>query len=169
MKQLKIFFRLFLISCLASLGSCAQNPAKELSLQPEIFVGSTPCDSLIRSQLGITANMNCEFIKWQLTMYSPKEGLFELLVTYGQSKPNTNGFINGGLKIETKGKYSITPGFNENPKATFLTLLPDRLNSPLYLIVMDENILHFTDSNHHLLIGNGGWGYVMNRIANTNR
>jgi hypothetical protein len=148
------------------MGSFAQNPAKEVSFQPEIFVGSTPCDSLIRSQLGITANISCEFIKWQLTMYSPKEGSFKLLVNYGQSKPNTNGFMNGGFMIETKGKYSITPGFNENPKAAFLTLKADGLYSPLFLIEMDQNILHFTDSNHHYLAGNGGWGYVLNRMAN---
>jgi hypothetical protein len=167
MQQLNISFRLLLICCLASLGSCAQNPAKEVSLQPEIFVGSTPCDSLIRSQLGIKANITCEFIKWELTMYSPKEGSFELLVTYGQSKPNTNGFINGGFRIETKGKYSIAPGLNENPKTAFLTLQAERLYSPLFLIIMDQNILHFTDSNHHYLTGNGGWGYVLNRMANT--
>ena len=76
----------------------------------------------------------------------------------------TNGFIGGGKKIVVNGKYAINYGAGTNPNAKVYYLNEDKLQSPILLIEMDSNILHFADANKDFIIGNGGWGYVLNRI-----
>ncbi len=63
-----------------------------------------------------------------------------------------------------KGNYVFTNGTNENPNYRVLNLTAPQLKSPLLLIVMDSNILHFADHDKRFLVGNGGWGYVLNRL-----
>jgi len=82
---------------------------------------------------------------------------------YGESQPNTNGFKGGGKTIELSGNFTIENGMNANPKSKIYIMHYDPLRSPLVLVEMDENILHFADSDKKFLVGNGGWGYVLNR------
>lgn len=145
-------------------NSCSQsNSSKELA---DLFVGSTPCDNFIYSTLKIPANDTCEFIKWELSLQKGKnnEGEFRLTALYGESKPNTNGFKGGGKTIEIAGKYSVQKGINENAHLNVYRLDGAKHPTPLFLIEMDSNILHFADNDKKLLVGNGGWGYVLNRV-----
>lgn len=149
--------RLYLLTCiLLGLTSClAQHAA------PGYFVGTTPCDSLIRSHLQIPPAELCEFIKWELTLESDAQK-FSLVATYGESQPNTNGFKGGGKKISYTGVYSIQPATTGNNAFTY-TLQPVGSASSIFLKELDRNILHFTDGKFQLLVGNGGWGYVLNK------
>lgn len=144
------------------MGSCAQNSRPQETLSPQ-FAGSTPCDSFIRVQLGIPNETKCDFIKWELNLDPAGSDSFKITAVYGESKPNTNGF----MKAEhfwAKGKFAFTKGANENPNYRVLNLNAPQLKSPLLLIAMDSNILHFADHDRRFLVGNGGWGYVLNRL-----
>ena len=125
------------------------------------YVGSTPCDSLIKASLGIRMADGCEFIKWEvwLSFSSRDTGTFEWSALYGVSQPNTNGFKGGGTRITGTGKFD-TAGEG------FFRLQSGQLPAALYLVKMDDNIFHFADSNKKLLVGNGGWGYVLNKTSN---
>jgi hypothetical protein len=119
----------------------------------DLYVGSTPCDAEIKSMLNIPASLKCEFMKWQLRLSRHTTGTFDLTVSYGESKPNTNGFINGGTSMTIKGSMSR--------EGKVITLQGEK--TTLTLLQIDNNILHFADRNKKLLTGNGGWGYVLNK------
>lgn len=79
---------------------------------------------------------------------------FTLHCDYGIGKPNTNGFIDvktvdfsGKLKKENNRYY-----------------LPNG-SKGLTLVELNANLLHITEADDRLLIGNGGWSYTLN---NTN-
>jgi hypothetical protein len=153
----QMHFKLLYITfftCCTVINACSQVS----NYSADRYVGSTPCDSLIKTSLGIPASTGCEFIKWnaRLSFSSANTGTFELTALYGISQPNTNGFKGGGSKITIAGKYD-TDGKG------FFRLQAGQLPVMLYLIKMDDNVFHFADSNKKLLVGNGGWGYVLNR------
>jgi hypothetical protein len=162
MEQFNISVRLFLIISLVALGSCAQNNRQEETLST-LYAGSTPCDPFIRAQLGIPAEIKCDFIKWELNLDPAGSDSFKISATYGESKPNTNGFIKAEHFL-AKGHYAFTEATIENSKYSVLNLYASPLKSPLILITMDSNILHFADDHKRFLVGNGGWGYVLNRL-----
>lgn len=115
--------------------------------------------------MNIPQDVLCDFIRWELTLDFEGPGLFELKAEYGESKPNTLGFKNGKHWF-VKGAYSYTTGTVENPKTRILILQAPELRSAIQLVELDKSILHFADSGRQLLVGNGGWGYVLNRMEN---
>ena len=151
MKSPRFILTIFLI-CGMAFNACSQSS----QVPVDVFVGSTPSGAFIKSSLGIPDS--CEFIKWELTLMKSKNGVgqFQFTTLYGVSQPNTNGFKRGGKKIAASGQYTIDKNFYR--------LQSKDIPSPLFLLKMDDNIFHFTDSNKKLLIGNGGWGYVLNRL-----
>lgn len=162
MKQFNISARLFWVICLSALGSCAQHNRQVENISV-LYAGSTPCDSFIRAQLGFPVEIKCDFIKWELHLDPAGSDSFEITATYGESKPNANGFMKAE-RFLAKGRYALTKGTSESPADSVLNLNAPELKSPLLLIVMDSNILHFADHNKRFLVGNGGWGYVLNRL-----
>ena len=164
MKRAMFYLLTLLISCFVMTNSCSQiNSTRSLS-DTDIFVGSTPCDSLIKSLLQIPSDAKCDFIKWDVNFRKSKKDSFQLTALYGEAQPNTNGFIGGGKKIEVNGKYTVNYGVNAHPNAKVFNLNGEKLPSPFLLIELDSNILHFADSDKNFIVGNGGWGYVLNRI-----
>ena len=163
MQQFNISLGLFVFIFVSTLNSCAQNNGQVKAVSTK-YVGSTPCDSIIRAQLGILPEAKCEFIKWDLTLEPAESDSFTMTINYGESKPNTNGFKKTE-QILAKGKYGFTFGTNENPKAKILNLNAPELKSTILLLVLDSNILHFTDQSKQFLVGNGGFGYVLNKIT----
>jgi hypothetical protein len=145
------------------MGSCAQNNRTQETVSSQ-FVGSTPCDSFIRVQLGIPNETKCDFIKWELNLDPSGTNSFKITAAYGESKPNTNGFMKTDYFL-ANGNYIFTKGTNEAPNYRVLHLNAPQLKSPLFLIAMDSNILHFADHDKRFLVGNGGWGYVLNKIS----
>ena len=154
-----------LLSCCLAVNCCSQNISSDLP-NVDVFVGSTPCDDLIKSSLGIPAESTCEFIKWELSLSESKNdpAVFQLTVLYGESQPNTNGFKGGGKKIEAAGKYTVNNKTNERTHLNVYNLHSEKFTTSLFLIQMDDNILHFADSAKKFIVGNGGFGYVLNRM-----
>ncbi len=164
MKLARPHLMTLLIACFVATTSCSQENSTSNLATTDIFVGSTPCDSLIKLLLQIPPITKCDFIKWDLSFQKSIPDSFQLTALYGESQPNTNGFIGGGKKIVVNGKYAINYGSGANPNAKVYSLNGDKLQSSLLLIEMDSNILHFADANKNFIVGNGGWGYVLNRI-----
>lgn len=164
MQVMKVLVLVLSISFSGSV-SCSQPSASGSTISSICFVGSTPCDSFIRSAMGIPSTMVCDFMKWKLCLNASGKstGSFELTALYGVSQPNTNGFINGGSKLTFTGNYNVSTGAR-NPQARVFHLQDSKSSATLLLIGMDDYILHFADTYKQLLVGNGGFGYVLNRV-----
>lgn len=155
----RILFAGLFAFCICS-TSCSQTVIKANS-PSELFAGSTPCDSLIRALLKIPLKKTCDFINWELRM-NKVAGTFMMTIHWGESKPNTNWFMQAN-KIEIEGEYTVSSVRN-NLSRKLYRLNSEKFQSAVILIGMDENILHFADSGQNFITGNGGWGYVLNRI-----
>ncbi|MEO5563868.1 MAG: hypothetical protein ABIR18_10550, partial [Chitinophagaceae bacterium] len=155
-----------LVTCFIVTSSCSQRKTTTPPLS-DIYTGTTPCDSLIASLLEIPATKKNFSLKWDLSLQKNSPDTFRLLVRYGNEKPNTNEFISGGTKVILTGIYTVSYGAHENPNPKVYSLQADQIKSPLLLIEMDSNILHFADPGRKLLVGNGGWGYVFNKVKIT--
>jgi hypothetical protein len=114
-----------------------------------IYTGSTPADPVIRLFLGIPLKDSIDFIRWQLIL---DDKHYTLNCNYGISKPNTNGFINGGKKIELNGTLS--------KEKNYYQLQNDNKN--LKMFELNTNLLHLLDTDNSLLAGNSGWSYTLN-------
>lgn len=114
---------------------------------PQTFVGSTPEHSVVRSFLGIPVTEPIDFIRWKLVI---KSDSYELTCRYGMSKGGTPGFINEKLvscrgKLDKKGDIFI---LHEGKKI-------------LELVKVNENLVHLLDHSHQMLVGNGGYSFVL--------
>ncbi len=95
-----------------------------------------------------------------------KEGdSFYLSVRYGMTEPNTNGFHNGGTERRIQGKYSIEAGKASAQSSRIYYFNSADLAAPLILVELENGIFHFADKTFALLVGNGGWGYVLNKAS----
>ncbi len=117
-----------------------------------IYTGSTPADPVVRSFLGIPLADSIDFIRWKLIL---DDKHYTLNCNYGISKPNTNGFVNGGKKTELTG--ILSKGKN------YYQLQNDNKN--LKIAELNTNLLHLLDTDNSLLVGNGGWSYTLNNIT----
>jgi hypothetical protein len=131
--------------CFLFLISCANS--KDIS-----FTASTPADPLVRTFLGISLADSIDFIRWNLSLTDRE---YKLQCNYGISKPNTNGFINGGEKLSLTGSVKF-----ENNIYTL-----QNGNQLLKFSILNSNLLHIMNVNGNLLIGNGGWSYVLNNLT----
>ena len=125
------------------------------------FVGCTPGDELIKSQLGITTDTKIDFIKWELTFEGLNQSTFVLNIIYGESQPNTLGFKEGGQKKSYQGEYSIS----KNRDNEIYLLKSNQLRSEITLIKLNANIFHFLTPQKNLMVGNGGWSYTLNNTT----
>lgn len=162
MKHVNPHLMTLLFTCFLITISCLQKKSTGNLTASDIFVGSTPCDSLVKSLLKIPSHTKCDFIKWDLNFRKSGSNTFNLTALYGESQPNTNGFIGGGTKIVVKG--TINHGDGANPKTKVYSLHAEEFQSSIILIEMDSNILHFANANKNFMVGNAGFGYVLNRI-----
>jgi hypothetical protein len=116
-----------------------------------IFTASTPADIVIRSFLGIPQPDSIDFIRWKLVL---TDNNYKLHCNYGISKPNTNGFINGGKTIELSGVVAIEKNYYQLKNGSTV----------LNIIELNDNLLHLLSTDKSLLVGNGGWSYTLNNI-----
>src|SRR6266516_2222905 len=125
--------------------SCAA--AKE-----KTYIGSTPAGPVIKSFLGIPLSDSVDFIRWK---FIPGNNRYYLQCNYGIGKPNTNSFINGGTKIELRGECRKEKNYYQ------------LRNGPKTLRVaeLNENLLHFSNAENSLLVGNSGWSYTLSNIS----
>lgn len=131
------------------------NPASDIT-----FIASTPGDSLIKSMLAIPNNVKVDFIRWDLALKESgnASGIFFLDISYGESKPNTLGFIDE-RKMVLKGKYTVKKNLNKD----IHHLQGDRHGVSLMLSKINDNLFHILTPDSKLMIGNGGWSYTLNR------
>jgi hypothetical protein len=157
---------IFMIATMVWLNACSQSGSSEKATLPGHYTGSTPCDALIKSILGIPSGSVCEFMKWEMTLSkgSLDTGSYQFTVHYGESQPNTNGFRGGGTRIEVSGKYIISQGNSSGPGRKNYQLTGTKIHPELSLIEMDSNIFHFADAKGNHLLGNAGFSYVLNRM-----
>lgn len=137
--------KLFIVSLLFFCTSCVV--AKETK-----YTASTPAGAVVKNFLGIPLNDSVDFIRWQLTLQSDS---YTLQCNYGISKPNTNGFINGGTTIALQGKLLKEKNYYQL----------EYKNNHLKLAELNNDLLHVSDSDNSLLVGNGGWSYTLNNTA----
>lgn len=145
----------------------SQGSKGEQSLIEGIFVASTPCSVGTKPLPGIPANEDCELIKWNLTLYNDGSGvasMYKLHCTYGMSKQGTTGFINGGKKVEMKGKWTIIKNAASNPHLVVYQLHDSNTNRAISFVRLNNNLLHLLDADQHFMIGNAAWSYTLNRV-----
>lgn len=143
-----------------------------ISPEPEIFVAATPCDAVPRQLLAIPGDLDCEMIKWRLTLRRDPRNLgrddFRLQYTYGMTKPGTRGFMNDGVSKEISGKWIIAKNTGKAPGKQIFTLQPDASQTAITLVQMNDRLLHLLDTRGNLMIGNAGFSYTFNK-QNTNQ
>jgi len=130
-----IFFFLLITSC---------SNGKE-----QAFTGSTPGGSIVTQFLGIPIADSIDFIRWKLVI---RDHDYNLQCNYGIGKNNSNGFINGGKIIELKGTFKKDKNYYQIQNG----------DKTLFVAELNPNLLHLSDQNKTLLIGNGGWSYTLN-------
>lgn len=123
-----------------------------VSPQEILYHGSTPCHPFVNQALSIKSS--CEFIKWKL--YLKPDQSFTLSVLYGESQPNTNGFKQGGTRVEINGQYFV--------QGNSYHLQAKELTHDLILSKLDDNLLYFMDDKQSLLPGDGGFSFTLNRF-----
>ena len=134
---------------------------------PEVYVGSTPADGVIRTILNINGPDAIDFIRWELVMKSSgnESNRFSLRLNYGVGKPSTPDFISGGKEKKAEGMFSIRPSRSGD---TFI-FTSQEFKSPLELIRLSDNILHILADRNNLMIGNGGWSYSLSKSNTTKK
>ncbi|PSL27279.1 copper resistance protein NlpE N-terminal domain-containing protein [Dyadobacter jiangsuensis] len=165
-----IRFSLLLLMGWTALGWTAPGwvaPAYLVSPEPEVFVAATPCDAVPRHLLAIPDNLDCEMIKWRLTLRRDPRNLgrddFKLQYTYGITKPGTQGFMNDGFSKEISGKWVISGNTGKTPGKQIFTLEPTASESKITLLQMSDRMLHLLDTQGNLMIGNAGFSYTFNK------
>ena len=113
-----------------------------------IYIASTPADNDVRAFLGISLTDSIDFIRWKVTL---KENDYSLSCEYGIGKANTNGFID-------EKRVAFTGKFTKN--GNYYSLLQG--NRTLWMLELNDNLIHLLDRNKAMLIGNGGWSYTLN-------
>lgn len=116
------------------------------------YTASTPAAPVVKSFLGIPFTDSVDFIRWKITFSGNH---YTLHCNYGIGKPNTNGFINGGNKIELKGEL-------RKEKNIYQLHNGDKI---LKITELNTDLLHLVDADNRLLIGNGGWSYAINNMS----
>ena len=90
-------------------------------------------------------------------------GTFNMTISYGEAKPNTNGFI-AEHKLEANGGFDISTGLHENPETKLVHLHSPNFKSALLLAQIDQNVFQLTDNDKKFLVGNGGWSYSLYKM-----
>jgi len=139
--RMKSFFLLF---ALLVIVSCAAGKERK-------YTGSTPANTVLRSFLNISLTDSIDFIRWELSI---DNNHYTLNCSYGISKPNTNGFMNGGALIRVNGS-----AIKENH---YLRLQNE--NKTLYLLEVNNDLLHVLNDDKSLLPGTDGWAYTLNSL-----
>lgn len=118
------------------------------------YTASTPANEAVRKFLGIPLADSIDFIRWKIVL---NDNGYKLNCNYGISKPNTNGFENGGIKIDIHGKTER--------KANHILLWNE--NKALHIVAINDDILQLANNDNSLMIGNGGWSYTLNAVEGT--
>lgn len=164
MKQTNSFLNnlLLVTFILSGFNSCE---AKTKNFPSDIIlVASTPGDEQIKSLLAISPDTKVDFIRWNLifTNTTSSKQTFSLNINYGEAQPNTLGFKNGGEKKSIDGEYTISKD-KGSINGEVYRLKSMKLPTEILMIKLSDNIYHLLTPQKHLMVGNGGWSYTLNR------
>src|SRR5688572_6501219 len=107
------------------------------------FIASTPAHIDVREFLGISLTDSIDFIRWKLVFNDLR---YTLECQYGLCLPNTDGFrdakrVNFSGNVTRDGNYySLQQG-----------------SRILWMLELNNNLVHLLDKNKAMLAGNGGW------------
>ena len=145
--------RILIVFLFAAVACSAAGPA--VSSKGEIMlIGSTPGGTEIKKTLGIDAERKVDFIRWELRLDDGTRK-FTGQVTFGESEPNTNGFIGGGETRKFAGRYTTV--------GERIKLSTAEIPEAIVLADIDGRIFHLVGPDNKLMVGNGGWGYSLAR------
>lgn len=154
------YYTFLLLFTLFSTSCSATGASSEI-----ILVGSTPGDDLIKSLLAIPPETKIDFIRWQLTFNpsSANRNSFFLKIVFGESKPNTLGFKDGGEVRTLEGIYLVAESKMIDRNVETYHLNSDKLPAGITLLKLNDNLFHLLTPQNQLMNGNGGWSYSLNR------
>jgi hypothetical protein len=152
---------LFLAGCASSVAPASRDAASEE------FVGTIPCDVRSREFLGgLGTNAPCHCVTWHLTLFTNQHASlppkYTLAAKYGLPGRNDPNQIEDGPSVRLEGKWELVRGHAANARATVYRIHGEG-GRALDLARLGEHVLHFSDSNNRLMIGNAGWSYTLNR------
>lgn len=149
-------------------NACSQTNTPGAAAVVGTFAASSPCSEGSRPVPGIPLKADCEFIKWQLTLYRQANTLtpttYKLTYVYGLAQAGTTGFVGGGTTVKLEGKWAVLKGTAANPNAIIYQLDPDKPQTSISFLKLNDNLLHLLDSDRRLMIGNAGYSYTLNKI-----
>jgi len=132
------------------------------------FVGSTPCDIIVRQQLGIAADADSNLIQWQLTLHHDPQTQapagYRLRCTYGATVQGTPGLAGAKSTVESSGSWKLTRGTKTAPAVVVY-----ELSGSVALVKVGHDLLHVLHPDRSLMVGNGGWSYTLNRLASAEK
>ncbi len=154
------------LACCIAINSCSQTGLSAGTLATDVFAGSTPCNASVNAVLKLPPSDTCVFMKWELEMLPQKgkDSSFKLLISYGDFQPNTMHFLGGGKSMRFVGKLWTTPIIRNGTNYKILHLSSEQNASELLFIQLDNNILHFIDSNMKFIKGDASFAFALNRI-----
>jgi hypothetical protein len=130
-----------------------------------VFEGITACSEFPKPIPQIVAP--CQQMIWKLTLYQDPDKLtptrYELHSAYGFPKQGTPWLAEGAIQIDLEGTWAIVRGTKTDPDAVVYQLNPDNERASIYLLKLDENILHVLYRDRSLMVGNAAWSYTLNR------
>jgi hypothetical protein len=134
-----------------------------------VFVGTTPCDNIVRPLHHIPLQDKCDQIKWKLTLYHDAATLtpsgYELTSTYGFHKDNRT-YLTSGTNTSLKGEWKIVKGTKTKPSAVVYQLDHNKRELSLSFMRVDPNLLHLLNDDESLMVGNDACSYTLSRIQN---
>lgn len=149
------FYFLFHPSCSQPAGS-----SKKTS-----FEATTPCNEEVKQLLGIPAGIECEMMKWDLTLYRDEKDLpstFDLTYTYGLAKQGTRGFKEGAKTVELKGKWITKKTSILNIDKNVIILTPTNTSIGINFLQPGDGILHLLTQNGNPMVGDAAWSFTLN-------
>jgi hypothetical protein len=148
--------RLALVALLtaASLNGPAAQPS------PTVFVGSTPCNEVLRTILALPTGADVGLIEWELTLTAAADateaGTYHLRFRFGQTRPNQPGLDAPAASLERRGAWRLIA--RGQPARRVVAL-----DNQLSLLKVSDAILHALTPDGGLMVGNGGWSYSLVR------
>ncbi|MFN2458562.1 MAG: hypothetical protein ABR502_10200, partial [Chitinophagaceae bacterium] len=112
------------------------------------FEGRTPCMKFSDGQPGA----GCIKLKWYVVLYADSK-----------TKEPTTYRMNGTAYRREGAKSGTWRIITEKDGTTIYQLNSDKVNAPLYLLKLDENILVFIDEERELLVGDKNFSYTLNK------
>jgi hypothetical protein len=130
-----------------------------------VFVGTSPCQALIKPLLRLPSQAGCDHVKWELTLHQdPKTGVPTSYTIRSEYEFYTTNSTSEKKQLPlVEGKWVIQKNLTAHPGAIYYTLDPDKPETTLSLLQLDDNIIHITQADKSLMIGDGGQSYSLNR------